>query len=306
MYTRISTFPSTVISDAFEAATNGMHNPEAFAALQEAETNEDWKNLIYAIKAFYNHDFHRMEALLAGITANSDAASLSTVLRNMSGINISQQLSKSEKKLAAKITEQNRFFNEAIDDLNESIIYGEDLFAETVSLLIKEIRKDHPEAASRLALWAFNKCIEYNFNDEKLTDNIIILFGQAEGLRLIGLSLMEREPDSSLICFCRSLIRRIIDKTIGQEETIAFLNIIQALLSECEDDQSVILDINELVRMLESELYLYFSLPYENSINDPAAKIQKMKNSLTNIYDDSVNKSSIKKIQKKIIQLELF
>ena len=286
MITSKTTFPSTIISDAFEAVTNGMYNPEAFAQLEQAcvgtdSENEQWKNLIYAIRAFYDQDFVQMDSLLQTIDKESTAASLKRVLYHMSGLRIStEKLSYHEDKLAKRITEDSRFLKSAIDDLNESILYGEDLFIETASMLIKELKQNTPEAAERLALWSFGICVEMDFDDEALADNILMLFGQAEGLRLIALSLLESEPESALICFTRSLIKRIVDQTAGKDDAAAYLEIIEALISTCTDNDPVLLDISELLAMLETEFNLFFGFNNSTSCSKPADKIAEMKKTL--------------------------
>ena len=210
-------FSSTIISDAFEAVTNGMNNTEALEYLETQRKNPEaaeWINVIQAIQAFYSRDFTRMDSLLQQIPDESPAGSLKNVLYHMSGSqDPASPLSYHEEKLSRRITENSRFLSSAVAQLKESIEYGEGLFADTASLLIKELRHKTPEAAERLALWSFSTCIENEFDDEALADNILMLFGQAEGLRIIALSLIETEPESALICFARSLIKRLVDKT---------------------------------------------------------------------------------------------
>ncbi len=316
MYATSSTFPSTVISDAFEAATNGMHNPEAFARLESLEADQNWKNIIYAIRAFYNQDFGLMNNLLISVDPGSDAGRLVRVLRHMAGTeDYSGKLTKSEERLALRVTENTRFLNSAVRQLKESIDYGEELFTETASLLIKEVKQKTPVAAGRLALWSFRICIEKGFDDEALADNILMLFGQAEGLRLIALSLMETEPESALICFTRSLIRRIMDKTINKTDAAAYMEVIEALLTACAENDPVIIDISELLSMLESELNLYFGFPSISMDTSPAAKISAMIKHLTissdPVYTEELQEPEpaevkLARVSKNAVQLELF
>ena len=47
------------VSDAFEAITNGMYNPKVFSDMKTIKDNSllaFWRELIYAIKAFYEKD----------------------------------------------------------------------------------------------------------------------------------------------------------------------------------------------------------------------------------------------------------
>ncbi|MDC7225304.1 MAG: hypothetical protein PQJ61_00910 [Spirochaetales bacterium] len=269
-------FPSIAVSDAFEAVTNGMHNPEVLERLaDEGRESADWINMINAIQAFYKQDFMLMCRWLDEVPDDCLAGSLKKVLRHMSGDTPAENLGFYEEKLAKRITEDSRFLSSAIEQLKESIEYGEELFVETVSLLIKEVKKS-PAAAESLALWSFRICIENDFDDETLADNIIMLFGQAEGLRLIGLSLLETEPESALICFTRSLIKKLVDRTLSKEDAEAALEIIGTLISACHPDDPVLIDISEMLTMLESELILFFNLGKMPRRNDPAGRVSAM------------------------------
>jgi hypothetical protein len=303
-------FPSTVISDAFEAVTNGMNNTEALEDLEakaEQTGSAEWVYLIQAIQAFYSQDFNKMDSLLMLIPEISDAANLKNVLYHMSGLpKETAKLTYHEEKLSKRITENSRFLRSAVEQLKESIEYGEDLFVETASLLIKEVRSKTPEASERLALWSFSTCIENEFDDEALADNILMLFGQAEGLRIIALSLIETEPESALICFTRSLIKRLVDRTTDREETAGYLTIIDALLSACPVDEPSIIDITELLSMLESELCIFFGLETTAINSKPAQKIAEIKRKLSG---ESVKTAATLKPLSQVkaaTQLELF
>ena len=284
-----------------------MHNPEALAQLAaEGADAAEWVNMINAIRAFYNQDFALMNELLNTVPDECTAGSLKGILGMMSGtVPAAGKLSYHEEKLVKRVTEDSRFLSSAIGQLMESIEYGEELFIETVSLLIKEVKKS-PSAAERLALWSFKTCIDNNFDDEALADNIIMLFGQAEGLRLIGLSLLETEPESALICFTRSLIKRLVDRMTGREEAAAFLEIIGALISVCRTDAPVLLDISEILTMLESELVLFFTLDELPEYPEPAMRVSVMLESLIGSGTDNLSAIEHKAEIGEAIQLELF
>ncbi|MBI9109201.1 MAG: hypothetical protein JEZ04_20820 [Spirochaetales bacterium] len=275
----------TIVSDAFEAVTNGMHNPEAMIRLEKlekAESFDQWKLLIRAVDAFYSQDFQTLEDCLEKIPSDSLAGSLKPVLYHMSG---QKQLNRkptfNEEKLIKRVTEDSRFLVSAAAQLTESIEYSGDLFIETASLLIKEIKVNNPEASERLALWCFSVCFEYSFDEEPLADNVLMLYGQAEGLRLIALSLMEEDPESSLICFTRALIKRLIDKSIEKDEAGAWLDIIDTLMTACPPSNPILVDMSELLSMLGTELSLYFSIGNGMELSSsPHEKLKNMKRSI--------------------------
>jgi len=277
---------ATIVSDAFEAVTNGMYNPEAMLRLENLDSTEEighWKALIKAVELFYSQDYSSMEKCLGEISDGSLAGSLKPVLYQMSGLHVlNRKPSFHEEKLIKKVTEDSRFLLSAAGQLNDSIEYGGDLFIETASLLIKEIKTNNPQAAERLVLWCFEVCFERQFDEEPLADNVMMIFGQAEGLRLIALSLMEDYPESALICFTRSLIRRLIDNSIEKEEASAWLDIIDTLMSACSPSDPVFIDMTELLSMLETELSIYFGLgENQNLSSNPLEKLGIMKSRLT-------------------------
>jgi hypothetical protein len=276
----------TIVSDAFEAVTNGMDNPEAMMKLEQLQSGdevEQWKNLIEAVNAFYAQDQRLLESCLENIPSDSLPGSLKPALLHMSGLSpLGRQPTFYEGKLIKKITEDSRFLTSAASQLNDNIEYGGDLFIETASLLIKEIKVNNTEASERLVLWCFNICFQQQFDEEPLADNVLMIFGQAEGLRLIALSLMEEDPESALICFTRSLIKRLIDRSIETNEAAGWLDIIDALMSACTPSDPVFIDMSELLSMLETELNIYFGLSGTKYLSsDPLEKLGSLKTRLS-------------------------
>lgn len=312
MITSITTtvFPSTIVSDAFEAVTNGMNKPEAIARLEQIKDQHetrDWYHIIKAIDSFYNLDYSAMDNYLEMIPKDSNSRSLCNVLYAMTENQTeSGVLSKNEAKLVKQITAGRFFLLDAVSNLNSGIDSSEELFIETVSLLIKEIKRRSSSASARLALWAFEMCIRKNYNEEILADNILMLYGQAEGLRLIALALIEHDPGASLICFCRSLINRLIDKTTELKETSAYLEIIEALVPSCTKEEPIIVDIKELFSMLESELNIFYKIKPAKLKLYPKEWIKSMKRRLAATTPAADYSASKPCIVKESVQLELF
>jgi hypothetical protein len=305
----------TIITDAFETVTNGMHNPEAMQKLEEIRDVEGaapWVDVIHAVRAFYLQDHQELATRLERVPDESAAGKLKPVLYHMSGAAGSEiQLNKAEENLSKVVTEESRFISDAAGQLIESVGYGEAVFTETASLVIKEIRKDNFQAAERLALWCLNTCFKNGFDEEPLADNLMMMFGQGEGLRLIGLALIEMDPESSVICFIRALIKKIVDSGLKKEEITAWLDIIEALLSACPENSPVFLDMNELSTMLESELYAYFGLIKDPlRCSDPVKRIQLLKKITGSETRDRNSENEFftaaPESKQKAVQLELF
>jgi len=63
-----------IIMDAFEAITNGMQNPDVFSSVEAISKDSLlylWKELIYAIKAFYEKNYEEMQSRLRNIDSDS-------------------------------------------------------------------------------------------------------------------------------------------------------------------------------------------------------------------------------------------
>ena len=142
-----------------------------------------------------------------------------------------------------------------------------------------------------------------------------MMFGQGEGLRLIGIALIETDPESSAICFIRSLIKKTAAAGLEKKEITAWLDIIAALLSACSENSPVFMDMNELSAMLEAELYTYFSIEKEALLcSDPIKRIQMLKEILNKKTEGrtmkndltTVNPQACREAAREPVQLELF
>lgn len=286
-----------IIRDAFEAVTNGMHNPEALQSLDSEVKRDDlmpWKYIIHAIQSFYDKDFPEMESYLSLVDDSTPPAGLKPLLFHMSGLKaFEQEPGYREESLLKKITRESSYISNVSSKLRDALQQNAEVFAETASLIIKELKSQNFEASRKLALWSFRECLAREIDEEPLADNILMIFGQAEGLRLIALGLLEEDPGSSLICFMRSLVNRLSERNITSEETLAFLDVLCSLADHCSDDESVVSEISELVRLLESEIRINFSINTD-SVSDSAVellvKIRKAFDT-DELYDYSISKT---------------
>ena len=305
-------FPSILISDAFEATTNGMSNPEVFIELKKHKEDsevKDWYLIIKAIKSFYEQDFVAMRSFLSEITENSLASRLKNVLSYMSGENNEKsKLSKNEEFLVKKVTAKSNFLKSALSDIEESLVYGKDIFIDTITIVIKELSNESIEAAKRLTLWAFEECYQNNFDEDSLAENVLDFFGQAEGFRLIGLSLIENNPTSALLCFIRSLIKKITAQTVNNDGIRAYMDILEALHNGCSENDPAYFYIPEFLNLLASEMSLYYQSNQETN-EDLISRIKY----LIKVFKPTeetlakANKNSFEKQSKKeAVQLELF
>ncbi len=303
-----------IIRDAFEAVTNGMHNPEALQALDSDVARDDlmpWKYIIHAIQSFYDRDFPEMESYLSMVDDKAPPAQLKSLLFHMSGLKaFEHEPCYREESLLKKITRESSYISNVSLKLRKALQQNAEVFAETASLIIKELKSQNFEASRKLALWSFRECLAREIDEEPLADNILMIFGQAEGLRLIALGLLEEDPGSSLICFMRSLVNRLSERNITSEETQAFLDVLCSLANHCSTDDSVISEISELVRLLESEIRINFSISTAAESDSAVELLVQIREAFDTdeLYDYSICKPEAESpVQTRApVQLELF
>lgn len=250
-----------VISDALEAVTNGMENPEALEALEaldEASPFRPWRSLIAAIKAFYQGDHQQTTALLDEIDPEAPPAHLGPFLLSLidrTAAELQGEHGYAWKELYRKITENQRFIESARKDLEESRHQGEGYFLDTLILLIQDLTVSYRETAVRLALWGLRTAIEDNFDEEPLIDGLLSIYGKAEGWRLIGLVFMEWDGLSGLLCLLKSLVYRMQTKTITEDEAGEYLYLAYEIMTEnqASDDHELLADIEEIHKLIFRE-----------------------------------------------------
>ena len=330
-----------IITDAFESVTNGMYNPEALELLKSLPENSVfsiWRDIIYALYYYYQNKPDKVQEILDKVPKNTPPSLLSPVLQYLSDSNQHKPVTKLEKSLISKIREDSSFFKEAQSQLQECLDRSyEDLYLDTASLLIKDTYTQNTNAAQKLSIWCLKTASEYNFSLTPLLNNIKIIMGTPEGLRLTAIALLSEDPDISVLFWIRSLICLLKERNIDKEKLGGYLTIIaetvEAVFEIYESfndflDSDFFEGFHALLNLLNQELKILFTDQFGGLLNRKldksyiymlAAKILPTKENLRRVKLKKkdrvkpvkvINRSDYKKRQKQRIktplQYELF
>jgi hypothetical protein len=314
-----------IILDAFEAITNGMHNPEVISSMETISDNSLlslWRELIYAIQAFYNKDYTEMKQRLENIEPDSALNMYKPILLHLSGITQTKGSNNKQKNFIDNIIKDRSFIRSVISQLIESLDYDmEDLFIETANLMIQDLIKNYKETASRFAIWCIETASKYKYSPSDIIANCKKIFGNTVTYRITAIALSKEEPDISLLFWIQSLISRLKSKDLSISETGAYFTIISRIAGDIKNssDNFYLESLKALILTLKSDLIhkfpnrdvsnSLFSNPFESLIflstqySDMNENIQRHKG-LNNNSDILSRKSTEEKSNP--IQLSLF
>ena len=132
-----------ILSDAFEALTNGMINDEILnelSGVSESSLLFPWKQFIQAVTGLLSVRYEPLLDLLKSIPEDAAPGEFQSVLR---GLIKNQMIPAPWNNLAASIVEDNRELSDSLDLLSDSS-ESEDILLDTAGLLVREInREDH-------------------------------------------------------------------------------------------------------------------------------------------------------------------
>ena len=248
------------ISDAFEAITNGMYNPEVISKMTAIPDNSllvFWKELIYAIKAFYEKNYAEMENSLEKIETDSPLSLFKSLLHHLTGKGSIENTDTRQKIFFDDIIRDRSFIRSVIEQIIESLEYEmEDLFLETTDLLLHDLNRNYKETAGRFAIWGIETASRNKYSPTNLIATCRKLFGNTEAYRLIAIALSNEEPDISLLFWIQSLISRLKSVDITIHETAAYLTIISrsAVSIKNSSDNFYLESLGSLIKSMKYEL----------------------------------------------------
>ena len=249
-----------IISDAFEAITNGMYNPEVISKMTAIPDNSllvFWKELIYAIKAFYEKNYAEMENSLEKIETDSPLSLFKSLLHHLTGKGSIENTDTRQKIFFDNIIRDRSFIRSVIEQIIESLEYEmEDLFLETTDLLLHDLNRNYKETAGRFAIWGIETASRNKYSPTNLIATCRKLFGNTEAYRLIAIALSNEEPDISLLFWIQSLISRLKSVDITIHETAAYLTIISrsAVSIKNSSDNFYLESLGSLIKSMKYEL----------------------------------------------------
>lgn len=217
-----------IVSDAFEAITNGMFSPELSEELESLGEDSlfyPWKLLTQAVDAFYSSRFEQAAALTRRIPGEAAPKELAGFFSALA-----QKASPGEEweALKASVLEDNRELQSSLDQLAEAAAAGmEDLLLETSSMIIRDILREHPGTAGKILVWSFHQLQEQDVLPDKAAERAQSLFGDAEGLRLTALAALSYDQDRSLVYWLLTLQAYLKESRTDRDRVKAYLDIIR-------------------------------------------------------------------------------
>lgn len=191
-----------VVSDAFEAATNGMENPEAVAALDLIPPESlfyPWRLLIRSILALYAGDSPGCLEAAGEISEESPLRALVPVLKALAGSRNSA-LDRRGKDLVRTMEDHKDSLAAQIGQVHEALVTGmEEVFLSLFPPVLEQLALEDETAAARLTLWTLRQLEKYDLDYQTLFRQITQFWGQAEGCRLISLGIYPVDPEAAVL-----------------------------------------------------------------------------------------------------------
>lgn len=256
---------ASTILDAFEAITNGMYNPEVSNFIETVPDDSllsYWKELIFAIQAFYKKDYIEMVDRLEKIDPGSALFKFKPVLLHLSGKDQILSTNNKQKKFIDTIIKDRSFIRSVITEIIESLEYDmEDLFLETANLMLQDLNRNYKEPAYRFAVWSIETASRYKYSPTNLVTTCKNIFGNTLAYRLTAIALEKEEPDISLLFWIQSLISRLKSRDLTLEETGAYFTIISRLSEKIQtsQDKFYLESLSGLIKTIKYELENKFS-----------------------------------------------
>ncbi|MDR0389392.1 MAG: hypothetical protein LBH73_04935, partial [Spirochaetaceae bacterium] len=248
------------LADAFDAACNGLENPEALARMEFCGGEfADWKQLVHAIRAMYNGDEESCRRALASIETSSPPGSLKDLFSDwISGVKTAVQKEKPKannsgkvdfgtggavlspvKELYQKLLIDPHPLRGIAEQADEALRQGmtghfERLSQSVFRGLQEERRCDGALLALRYARYCLFLLDKEGYTQTDFFSLIIRVLGRADGFFVIGLSLLDNDAEAALEALTTALETRAPDARdcFLNDEMAAAVRVMTALIRE--------------------------------------------------------------------------
>jgi hypothetical protein len=236
---------AVVLSDAFEAVTNGMETPEVMEALLELSGDslfQSWKHLVLAIHFFYEG---LDEASVAHLRHFVGSASADSPINTLGGALLSilaESLRPGSRAhgLSARLHVADPELSILTQQITDALEGGhEGLFWSVLADFLEVTSVQAGTLARRVALWSWNQLAWQQFDEEPLLEITTQLWGKAEAFRLAALGTLPWDAEGAALLWGKFLIHGLREdllwgSTLAEAQTIA-LEFYQAANQEPQD-----------------------------------------------------------------------
>ncbi len=252
-------YEAGILRDSFESRTNGMFWKEKSGQLSVIEADSPlfaWFSLIETINSLYETEWINLASNLEKIPEESGPGLLKDVIEALGelpgGKEKRSRFTKSEKRLYNLVAEDRRFVKSVIMQLRDSMEAGEEYFFEFALLAIKEIREMDENIGHRLTLWCLEKVYQDELDYTEFLDSLKLQYPASLTMRFSALILTGEEPEEGIKCWLLSLIFRIREGHLKNDEAAEYLWIIAKLLSENNLKETG--EIKQILLLLRNDL----------------------------------------------------
>ncbi|MDR1211228.1 MAG: hypothetical protein LBK40_03245 [Spirochaetaceae bacterium] len=217
------------LADAFDAACNGLENPEALARMEKLRGKEftDWKHLVKAIRAMYRGDAESCREASDSIESSSTPASLKSLfaawisgMKNagpaeasarapgqrkpgaaalMTGGNSAVPAMELYRKLLVHPHPLRLIAEQADEALRQGMTGHFERLSQSVFRGLREERRcDSALLALRYARYCLSLLNEGGYTQTDFFSLIVRVLGRADGFLVIGLSLLDNDEEAAL------------------------------------------------------------------------------------------------------------
>lgn len=203
-----------VVSDAFEAVTNGMEEPGILDRLEDLEPDspfQSWRHLVLAIHFFHEGLDEAVRAHLDQISRDSPVQTLARTLELVISGRFDRAGS-AQNRLGELVARPDPSVRQWVQDIAEGLENGdEDLFWASLADWLEYLAPLAPDRARSGILWAWNQLEWREFDEAVLLDLGSSLWGRAESYRLAALGTLPWDPEGAALLWFRFLLTAIRD-----------------------------------------------------------------------------------------------
>jgi len=302
-----------IVRDAFESATNGMHDRECFERLnliQESSLFYSWRLVIEGILYFYAGDFKSMQGALAPLDSKMKVSILASELLALESF---VKRGTQSTALSSLIFPKDGGLFDLAEQLEEAAKEGVvSFFIQNSAKLLKELKNRSLKDAESFALYAIELSDRYEIASEELVHTIGKSLGLASAYRLTAMYLDSQNVELAVLFWLKCILETLSSGDPDLYELIALCLCLEsstektAFFSLFEESPK---DLAFACINLYKEVYDVLIILYPALVKNVQADFTKPREFIKNLIcalskHDSVVRTSPKKRIKK--QLELF
>ncbi len=201
-----------IISDAFEAVTNGMEEPQVLDALDTLQADspfQPWRHGILALHFYYEGLDEAVRAHLAQISPRSPVTALAAVVEGLVSGQV-QRLPPAQRNLAEEVARPDPVLLQCVQDVSEGLeADDEGLFWQGLGDWLEAVSVWQPERAKAAYRWAWVQLEWRDFDETILFDQGVGLWGRPETYRLAALGTSGWDPEGAALLWLRFLLSSV-------------------------------------------------------------------------------------------------